>query len=291
MPWAPESTSGTASCDYGGLVSSAITLTALRGASIGVVAWVDPRHHENGAGQVRVRGVLPLVAADEPVLALPYESADAARSLGAASEALLIIRDARGTSAAYRPLTLRCRPRLVEDREGDVFVQHLLDQELRHYPPSRLLADSMVLRREHWWWLPRLMVHLEVLAEDTPLPRADERDHLLVVGTSPPEGAHHLAVGSARLRALPAASDFPRIEVTEGAPGPGPAVLHGQDASFPDLERWGRWSWRGHWDGVDLKVTDAPTQIGLPPTPGLLTRWRRQRVLHRACFAGLSSVG
>ena len=262
-------------------------LTALRGASIGEVAWVDPVD-----GALRVRGVVPLAGAVGPVLALPYAAADAARSLGAAGGALLVTRDPRGTSSAFRPLTLRCRVRLTEDRAGDRFVEELLDEELRCYPPSRLLADSVILRREHWWWLSRLVVDLDVVAEEAPLPRADGRDHLLVVDAGAPDPVHRLVAGSARLAALPEphAADLPALEVSAGTPGPGPAVLHGQDAS-EDLERWGRWHWSGRWDGTRLAVEEAPERVGLPPTAGLVARWRRQRALERACRAGLDAGG
>ncbi len=269
-------------------------LTALRAASIGEVAWVDApgwseAHGAGGAGP-QVRGVLPLVGDGGPVLALPYAAAHAARSLGAAGGALLVTRDARSTSSAYRPLTLRCRTRLVEDPDGDRFVDELLDQELRRYPPSRLLADSPILRREHWWWLPRLLVELEVVGEEAPVPREDERDHLLVVdrGDAAPHPAARLAAAPARLASPPApGADPPSLEVG-GQPAPGQAVLHGQDASFPDLERWGRWSWRGRWDGAALDVAERPAEVGLPPVPGVVARFRRQRALKRACLAGLS---
>lgn len=266
-------------------------LTALRAASIGEVAWVDPAAPAGDSG-LRVRGVLPLVGEAGPVLALPFAAADAARSLAAAGGALLATREARSTSSAYRPLTLRCRTRLVEDREGDRFVDELLDQELRRYPPARVLADSAILRREHWWWLPRLLVELDVVSEEPPLPRADDRDHLLVVDDGTPDPARRLTPAAARLTALPEApsTELPPVEVT-GTPAPGPAVLHGQDASFPDLERWGRWSWRGRWDGTELDVAEAPERVGLPPAPGVVARWRRQRTLMQACRAGLREVG
>ena len=256
----------------------------LRAASLGEVAWVD------ASGGVEVRGVLPLVGAAGPVLALPYADAVAARSLGTAEGCLLVVRDARGTGTAYAPRTLRCRPRLEEDRGGERFVEELLEQELRRYPPSRLLADSLLLRREHAWWLPRLLVHLEVVGEAEPLPREDERDHLLVVDADPAAGGpERLAAASVRLDALPAPGEaLPGHEVVRGTPGPGPAVLHGQDASHPDLERWSRWAWRGDWDGVRLDVAEHPARVGLEPVPGLVARWRRQRALEKACRAGLA---
>ena len=73
----------------------------------------------------------------------------------------------------------------------------------------------------------------------------------------------------------------------DAPPGPGAAVLFGQDAAFPDLERWAQWSHHGTWDGSVLTVEDAPGVVGLPPTPGLLERWRRHRDLEKRCRAAL----
>jgi hypothetical protein len=68
---------------------------------------------------------------------------------------------------------------------------------------------------------------------------------------------------------------------------PGPAVLFGQDASFPDLEQWSQWRYAGRWDGSGLDVEQAPASTGLGRTPGLLQRWRRQRALERRCIEAI----
>ncbi len=133
-------------------------LGAVAAATVAEVAW-------RGADGPVATGVLPLVDGERVVLALPYADAAAARSLGTADEVLLALTEPRGTSPGWTPLALRCRPRLVEDPEGDRFAATLLAQELLRWPPSRLLADSVLLRREHWWWLPRLLVELVVDAD------------------------------------------------------------------------------------------------------------------------------
>ncbi len=254
---------------------------ALRAAGVADVAWVPP----DGSGAPRVHGVLPLVGPDGPVLALPYAAAEVARSLAAAPEVLVCLTDPGGTGRAWRPMAVRARPRLEEDPDGAVFAATLLEQELLRWPPSRLLADSVLLRREHWWWLPRLLVHLDVLGT-APLPARDAGDdHLLVVGAE-----HGPAVGVTGLARSPGPGEALRLDAVP-APGPGPALLLGQELSRPDLERWGRWTWRGRWDGAALTVEEAPPGTGLPPVPGLLTRWRRHRALERACRAGLAAAG
>lgn len=259
-------------------LSAVDALRAVRAASVAEVAWQDRQ-------RVRVRGVVPLVGAEGPVLALPWAEEPLARSLAAAGEVLLTVTDPRATGAAYAPVRLRCRPRLVEDRTGERFDAELLDQELLRYPPSRLLADSVLLRREHWWWLPRLLVGLDVL-DARPARSRGAGEHLLVVAT-----ATGLEAAVARVRTTPGTTPgtAPTVDVVAGTPGAGPAALFGQDVSFPDFERWGQWAWHGSWDGAHLLVDEAPERVGLPPVPGVLARWRRQRTLERGCRRALGA--
>lgn len=248
-------------------------LPAVRAAPVAEVAWREADL------TLRATGVLPLVEARGPVLALTYADVALAEALAAAPEALLTLTEARGAGAAYIPLLLRCRTRLVADPEGERFTASLLEQELLRWPPARLYADSVLLRREHWWWLPRLLVELDVEAVETFSGRSDAADHLLVV--DPGTG---LEARVATVRADPLA-----VRVHGEPPPAGEAVLLGQDLSFPDLERWGRWRWEGRWDGHDLRVRRSPGRIGLPPTPGVLTRVRRHRRLERACRQALAT--
>ncbi len=257
----------------------AAVLAAVRAAPVAEVAWrgTGPR----AGGPPRATGVLPLVEAAGPVLALPYAERALAAALGDADEVLLTLTEPRGSGAAFTPLLLRCRPRLVPDPQGERFVATLLDQELVRWPPSRLRADSVLLRREHWWWLPRLLVELAV-HDVEPLPaRTAPEHHLLVVAVG--EGLE------ARVAAV-APNPF-AVRVCGTDPGAGEAVLLGQDVSLPDLERWGRWSWSGHWADGTLAVARQPGRVGLPPVPGVLARWRAHRDLERACRAGLRAAG
>ncbi len=247
-------------------------LAAVRSASVCEVAWQET------SGRLRVRGAVPLVSPAGPVLAFPYSDAGVARSIAAAPEVLLTLTEPRSTGTAFESLMLRCTPALSEDRQGDRFAADLLDQELRKYPPSRTLADSPLLRREHWWWLPRMIVDLTVTGTSSHAPRSLPDQHLLVVGS----GAG-LGTAIARVRR----TDPLEVDVVEGTLAPGPAVLFGQDLSFPDLERWSQWSWHGAWDGVGFEATQVPERVGLPPPLGVLARWRRQRDLERRCRAAL----
>ena len=246
---------------------------ALRAAPLAEVVWREP------SGGLAVHGAVPLALDDQPVLALPYASVDLAGSLGSAGEVLLTLTEPRGAGRAFRPLALRCAPRLVPDPRGERFVADLLEQELLRYPPSRLLADSRLLRREHWWWLPRLLVHLDVRDVDGLHPRPAGSGHLLAVDAGDRVAAVVVDLADAGVAPVD-------LELLGPAPPAGRAVLFGQEAT-PDMERWGRWCWRGDWDGRRLRVTHRPGAVGLPPVPNLLARWLAARALSRACRRAL----
>jgi hypothetical protein len=254
-------------------------------SSLAELCWVD----EQGVPQAR--GVVALVRDLRPTLAFTYADEPVAREVARAPQVSLVLAESRSTGAPFRPMLLSGRPRLTEDPSGDVYVSELAIQELRRYPPARLLADSPLLMREHWWYLPRLVVDLDVESV-RPVPRrAPSHDHVLVVA----DGAAPVVRPAAPVvrPAAPGEQANARLPLTvEGpSPGPGPAVLFGQDASFPDLERWSQWRYRGRWDGSALVVEEAPARTGLAPVPGLMQRWRRQRALERGCVAAIPRVG
>jgi hypothetical protein len=250
-------------------------------SSVAELCWLGPD------GIPRVRGVVPLVLEGRPVIALLYADHDIAREAATSPRVTLVVAEPRSTSTAFAPALLHARPTLREDPEGDLYVNELVLQELRRFPPARLFADSPLLMREHWWYLPRLVLDLDVEAAVPTTAREAPYDHLLAV-------AHD---GTLAVRAAgPVGEAGPEgsavdVEVEGSPPPPGPAVLFGQDASFPDLERWSQWRWSGHWDGRGLVVSEAPASRGLGPPPGLVQRWRRQRDLERRCTAAIPRPG
>jgi len=218
-----------------------------------------------------------------PAAAFTYADEAVARSVAAAHSVVLSCTEPRSAGSHFTAMAITGRPRLVADPAGDVFVGELLDQELRKFPPSRLLADSPLLRREHWWYLPRLIVVLDVTTTD-PLPaRTGARDHLLVVTPSTAPSTEQAEAPVVRV------ASAPPVAVDEPPPA-GEAVLFGQDASFPDLERWAQWRYRGRWDGQQLAVREEPTAVGPGATPSVWRRWRRQRDLEKRCRQALSSL-
>ena len=263
--------------------SVADVLLRARRAQLADLAWTS------GPGlPPRARGVLPLVepgAQDSVVLALTYAELHDARSLEVAGSASLVL----GLDDADEggPLLVAdCAVQVTADPEGHVFGGDLLDQELRRWPPSRVLADSPLLRREHWWYVPRLLVRLRPVAVQR-LERDARTDHLLVVDTGSRLQVEAIAAPSTLTTEHrgPLALEHQAARIADGA-----ATLHGRAISS-DRERWSQWSWSGQLAGGDLDVTSARGEVGLAPTPGVWKRWRTQRRLERACRAGLEAAG
>lgn len=241
-------------------------------ASLGEVAWLDD------AGTPRAAGVLPLVRRGVPVLALTFDRTALAVELAAASTVDLLLREPRNTGSAWCPGGWRCRSRLVEDLDGDVYVAELHVQELRRYPPARRWADSPLLMREHWWYLPRLLVELEPMA---PLPEPDARadaDDLLLVTARDDEPV----TGGARASGGSLTPDW------GPAPATGEGVVLGQDATFPDLERWDTWTRPVQVDGQQVAAVDPLPDRTPPGMPGLAARWRAERRFAARCRAGIA---
>ena len=249
--------------------------SSVAAASLAELLWTGPEGPS-------AHGVVPLVRDGVPAVAFTYADERVAREVAASATVALALSEPRSTGRAFRPLLVHGRPRLVEDPEGAVFVEDLLEQELRRFPPSRVLADSPLLRREHWWYLPRLVLEIHPDAVQPLGERAGGRDLLLVSRGE-------------RLDAQPAGvvrTTSDRLELDVGTPPPegAPCLLFGQDASFPDLERWNRWSHRGTWRDGGLAVVQTSGTPGLGPVPGLRQRWRDQRTLSRACREALAGA-
>jgi hypothetical protein len=247
---------------------------AVAASSLGTLCWVDPH------GEPRARGVVALVRDERPALAFTYADEALAREVAGAGTLTLTLTEPRSTGSGFTPLAVTGRPRLVEDPAGDLFVSDLVVQELRRYPPSRVYADSPLLMREHWWYLPRLLVELEVEGVAPMAPLDEGHDHTLVVADGSRPVVRTAGVASRAEARL-------QLDVQGGPVGAGSAVLFGQDASFPDLELWAQWRYTGSWDAGTLLVEEAPARTGLGPPPGLVQRWRRQRDLQRRCVAAI----
>jgi hypothetical protein len=242
-------------------------------ASLGEVGWVDATRRPRAAG------VLPLLWQGTPVLSLTLDRSELAVSLAGAEAVDLLVREPRNTGRRWQPTGWRCRSRLVEDLDGEAYRDELVLQELRRYPPARRYADSPLLMRENWWFLPRLLVVLEpVEALPGPGPAGDAGELLLV---TPDDGR-------------PATSGVRRegeelVHRWGPQPEPGPGVVLGQDATFPDLEVWNAWT-RPVEVGDGRVVPTAPLPDPSPArAPGLMARWRAERQFSAGCRRGLAA--
>ncbi len=250
---------------------------ALHAAPTAEVAWCED-------GVPHAAAVVPLVDGDAPVLAATWAQEGWARSLATRSRVVLTLTDPRASGSAWSPVSVTAVPRLDVDTGGERFVAALLDQELRKHPPARALADSALLRRENWWYLPRLLVRLDVVDVEPVAVRASPEEALLV--TADEAGAPRVRVVAVEgwQRPIAVREDSPDAAGTlQDAPD---ALLFGHDFTAPDLERWV--SWRAAGTLVDAGVdADDPGGRVVTGMPTLRERIRRHRALRRECLLAL----
>lgn len=248
---------------------TATWIRAVASAGVAELVWI------NADGRPDAAAVTPLLLDDTPAVAFSYERAQTAREAGAAASIAVVLSDRRMAGRSWRPLAVIGRPRLVEDRDGELFTGRLLTEQLRKHPPSRALADSILLRREHWWFLPRLVVVIEPDAVIDIAERA-AADGMLAVAED-----DRLRVASVRCdpdgRLAAVDGTLPAQDGREH-----PAVVLRHDFST-DLERWPVTRTRGVLHGDTLRTTEPIADPVVPAPLSLLARLRQHRNLARAC--------
>jgi hypothetical protein len=151
----------------------------------------------------------------------------------------------------------------------------------------RLLVDTAIQRREHWWYVPRWLVALRPRGAAVAIARRQgPHDGLLVTA----------AEGAPSLRPVAVDDwDASAVEVTpladSGAwlPDDGaPALLFGHDFAIPDQERSSALRVWGILEGRVVVVSEREGSLELPST-GLVQRLRRHRELARACRRALAA--
>lgn len=239
----------------------------------------------SGGDPPEIRGVTPLLLDGAPAFTLAYDRLDEARRFGRAPELTLALYDPRLARVGWSPLAVPVRATVEPDPEGERFCDELLEQELRKHPPSRELANSFLLQRENWWYLPRLIVRLEPVETPRPLARREDPSHGLLAWTAGPgehPGAQTVAVPN---------PDGDRVPVTPlgaGAPPDGaPAALRLHDLELPEMERSATLTLSGRLRGGTVAVERRRGAAELGPRPGAISRWRWLRNLERGCKRGL----
>jgi hypothetical protein len=226
-------------------------------------------------------GVVPLLLDDRPAVALPWARLDDARAVAGSPGAALVLSEPRLAGPSWRPVVLAGRFSLIEDGEAEVFPDRLLDQEVRKHPPSRALVDSPLLRREHWWYLRRLILVMDVDSAEPGTARSGPDDAVLAVDDD------GLLVRTVHIDDW----DADPLPMTGGpTTASGPAVLVGQEISS-DAERWTVHRTSGTYAGGRLTDVVRPPTRELERTAGVLTRMRRQRALEKACISALRAAG
>jgi hypothetical protein len=253
-----------------GRVTADLT-AAWRGAPLGEVAWVDE------AGAPRAAVVVPLLEGGAPALALSYAELEVGRSLAAADRVTFCLA-VPAVSGGTPPVAAASRIEVTEDPTGEAFVASpLLEQILAKHPPARRRLDSPLLRREHGWYLPRLLVRTVELGPSFELGAGEA----LGVGVSSDGGPWVALAHDVAVRAGTAA-----LDVSDG-----PAVLLAHGADVPALEV----PWHRRWIGTVRggRFTAAEREEVAPEgrRPGLRERLRRERALERACRDGLRTAG
>lgn len=252
-------------------------------ALTGEICWLA------ASGIPAVLPVTPLLSGvgQVPCVALPYAGAGDVATLRSAGEVAFAVTDSRSLDQGAPGRARVGDVEIVDDIEGDTFSAELLRQELMKYPPSRALADSPLLCRENWWWLPRIIIRLERAHRELELPaRTNPATQAVLVR----DDGTGLALDTVAVE-----HDREPVRLSRLAAGPlrgdgAPTALCGYDYSMPDLERWERWSLHGMLYGDELTVShrSGDSEAELAPLP-LLSRIRRQRAIARACRRELAA--
>jgi hypothetical protein len=245
-------------------------------AGLAELVWTVP-----GGGPPRAIGVVPLLLGDAVAVALPWAYEEQARSAAASPSAAVVLSEPRLAAPGWEPVAGIGRLLLVEDGDGEVFRAQLLEQEVRKHPPARALCGSLLLRREHWWYLPRLVLVLEPQRVVPVRPRQGPQDAVLAVDDG---GLQVATVGIEDW-------DAEQLALTGGPAARGPAALVGQEVSEPDAERWTVHVTSGSYADGRLQAVRRPPTRSLEGVPGLRARVRRQRDLERSCVRALRAAG
>lgn len=239
------------------------------------------------SGELHAVAFTPLVIDETVVAALPFDQTATAQALADAARATLVLSDSRMAWSGWSPLAQPVHVVVTPDRQGDWTWSGALDQEVRKYAPSRLMIDTAIQRREHWWYLPRWIVRLQPAGPVTGIARRGGPDDAVLFEEGPDA-----------LRATTVAVDdwlADEIHVTELdrrdrlGEGPVRALAFTHDFSVPDMERTSTFAAVGVRTGGRLVVGARHGTPTLEEPLGLVRRLARHWRRERACRSALAS--
>lgn len=255
-------------------------------------------------GVLRATAIVPLVIDGAVSAALPFAEAPLARHLATATSAVVVCSDSRMARRGWTPFAVPVRITVTPDRTGDWTWSGALDQEVRKYPPSQLLIDTAIQRREHWWYVPRWIVRLDPVGRPAPVARRGGPDDGLLFLVRP--GRHTtgptepVSAGPAddALGVVPVAvdgwdeADVALTPLDADRPLPRPsgrrALLFTHDFAIPDQERASALAVTGTLDGRRLHVEARVGERTLDP-PRLVARLLAHARFGRACRRELAA--
>lgn len=251
--------------------------TSAEMAAVAELAYTGPD------GMPRVEALTPLLLEKEPVFALPYSRMDLVRCLEEDPRVSLTFSDSRLARVGWSPLTVEGKMEVTPDLEGDIFLEEPLYWELRKYGPSRPLIGSLVLRRDNWWYVPRLILRFTETETPGPVIRRTEPDQGILAWK---DGG---SISSDTVRVDDWDADRPLVSSLsqKELPSNVPAALFYHDFSVPDREQRTSLNLAGTLNSGRLSVTHREGTRKLEKRPGLIARWRAQKDLERRCKAGL----
>lgn len=239
-------------------------------------------------GVPRIEPLTPLLLDREPAFALPYARIDLASKLDESPWVSLTFSDSRLAYVGWSPLTVEGRMEVIPDPEGDLFLDKLLYWELRQFPPSRELIGNLVLRRDNWWYVSRLILRFNETGTPRPVSRRTGSDH----GVLAWRNAGGIFSDTVRVDDWDSERPTVRPLSPDGSlPDSVPAALLFHDFSVPDMEQRTSLHLSGRLENGRLSVAYRVGSRELARRPGIISRWRAQKDLERRCKAGLKSRG
>ncbi len=241
--------------------------------------------HTGSDGTLHLMPVTPLLLEGDPAFTLTYARLKLAREISASSQTALAFHDSRLAYVGWSPLTVTAEVEVIPDPDGELFREKLLHQELRKFPPDRQLIDNLLLQRENWWYMPRLIVRLTETGEPRPIARGKAPDHGVLAYAS----GGILTAETVRVKNWNAGRIPVRL-LGDGEPSPpegSPAALLYHDFAVPDMDPRTSFLAIGRLENGRLSVAWRSGSRILGKRPGVLARWRAQRDLERRCKAGL----